>query len=156
MHARAAQIEIVRRIARVEHDIAARSGDHILDDGTVARLGNDRWFVTTTTSGIGQMESWLRWWTEGTGWCAHVVNVTSTYGAVNLAGPRSREVLARLTALDLTEPMLQAAREGCNAELAQVVRSNDLTLANSLKDPGWMFGTWCHRRWLNCATPCPC
>lgn len=33
------------------------------------------------------------------------------------------------------KPMLQAAREGCNAELAQVVRSNGLTLANSLKDP---------------------
>ena len=34
MHARAAQIEIVRRIARVEHDIAGRSGDHILDERT--------------------------------------------------------------------------------------------------------------------------
>jgi hypothetical protein len=36
---------------------------------------------------------------------------------------------------EVGKPMLQAAREGCNAELAQVVRSNDLTLANSLKDP---------------------
>jgi hypothetical protein len=33
------------------------------------------------------------------------------------------------------KPLLQAAREGCNAELAQVVRSNGLTLASSLKDP---------------------
>jgi hypothetical protein len=33
------------------------------------------------------------------------------------------------------KPLLQAGREGCNAELAQVVRSNGLTLANSLKDP---------------------
>lgn len=33
------------------------------------------------------------------------------------------------------KPLLQAAREGCNAELAQVVRNNGLTLANSLKDP---------------------
>jgi secretory lipase len=36
---------------------------------------------------------------------------------------------------EVGKPMLQAAREGCNAELAQVVRSNGLTLANSLKDP---------------------
>ena len=33
------------------------------------------------------------------------------------------------------KPLLQAGRDGCNAELAQVVRSNGLTLANSLKDP---------------------
>ena len=33
------------------------------------------------------------------------------------------------------KPLLQAGREGCNAELAQVVRNNGLTLANSLKDP---------------------
>ena len=36
---------------------------------------------------------------------------------------------------EMGKPLLQAAREGCNAELAQVVRSNGLTLANSLKDP---------------------
>ncbi|MGY4290197.1 hypothetical protein ACVWXO_009463 [Bradyrhizobium sp. LM2.7] len=36
---------------------------------------------------------------------------------------------------EVGKPLLQAAREGCNAELAQVVRSNGLTLANSLKDP---------------------
>ena len=36
---------------------------------------------------------------------------------------------------EVGKPLLQAARDGCNAELAQVVRSNGLTLANSLKDP---------------------
>ena len=36
---------------------------------------------------------------------------------------------------EMGKPLLQAAREGCNAELAQVVRNNGLTLANSLKDP---------------------
>jgi hypothetical protein len=36
---------------------------------------------------------------------------------------------------EMGKPLLQAAREGCNAELAQVVRSNGLTVANSLKDP---------------------
>ena len=93
-------------VGRVRYAVACDDAGIVLDDGTVARLGPERFFVTTTTSGISQMESWLRWWTEGTGWCAHVVNVTSTYGAVNLAGPRSREVLARLTALDLSPAAL--------------------------------------------------
>jgi sarcosine oxidase, subunit alpha len=99
-------------VGRVRYAVACDDSGIILDDGTVARLGPERYFVTTTTTGIAQMESWLRWWTEGTGWCAHVVNVTSTYGAVNLAGPRAREVLARLTPLDLSPtglPYLGAA-----------------------------------------------
>jgi sarcosine oxidase, subunit alpha len=93
-------------VGRVRYAVASDDAGIVLDDGTVARLGVDRWFVTTTTSGIGQMESWLRWWTEGTDWCAHVVNVTSSYGAVNLAGPRARDVLARLTPLDLSPAAL--------------------------------------------------
>jgi sarcosine oxidase subunit alpha len=91
---------------RVRYAIASDDSGIVLDDGTVARLGKDRWFVTTTTSGIGQMEAWLRWWAEGTGWCAHVTNVTSTYAALNLAGPRAREVLARLTPLDVSASAL--------------------------------------------------
>ncbi|MEH2532477.1 fermentation-respiration switch protein FrsA (DUF1100 family) [Bradyrhizobium sp. AZCC 1588] len=36
---------------------------------------------------------------------------------------------------EMGKPLLQAAREGCTAELGQIVRSNGLTIANSLKDP---------------------
>jgi sarcosine oxidase subunit alpha len=93
-------------VGRVRYAVACDDSGIVLDDGTVARLGPERFFVTTTTSGVGQMESWLRWWTEGTGWCAHVVNVTSTYAAVNLAGPRARDVLARLTTSDLSAAAL--------------------------------------------------
>jgi sarcosine oxidase, subunit alpha len=93
-------------VGRVRYALACDDSGIVLDDGTVARLGPERFFVTTTTSGVGQMESWLRWWTEGTAWCAHVANLTSTYAAVNLAGPRARDVLARLTALDLSPAAL--------------------------------------------------
>jgi sarcosine oxidase subunit alpha len=104
-------------LGRVRYAVASDDSGIVLDDGTVARLGTDRYFVTTTTSGVGQMESWLRWWTEGTGWCAHVANVTSTYAAINLAGPRARDVIARLTELDLSATALPylAAVEGAVA-----------------------------------------
>ena len=99
---------------RVRYAVASDDSGIVLDDGTVARLGAERFFVTTTTSGVGQMESWLRWWTEGTGWCAHVANVTSVYAAINLAGPRARDVLAKLTPLDVSAAALPylAATEG--------------------------------------------
>jgi sarcosine oxidase subunit alpha len=50
---------------------------------------------------------------EGTGIQVHVTNVTSAFAAINLVGPRSREVLARLTDLDVSAaalPYLKAAR----------------------------------------------
>ena len=101
-------------VGRVRYALAADDSGIVLDDGTVARLGPERFFVTTTTSGIGQMESWLRWWTEGTGWCAHLADVTSAYAAINLAGPRARDVLARLAAMDVSAAALPylAAAEG--------------------------------------------
>jgi sarcosine oxidase subunit alpha len=93
-------------IGRVRYALAADDNGIVLDDGTVCRRGDERFFVTTTTSGIGAMEAWLRSWLEGTGWCAHLTNVTSAYGAVNLAGPRARDTLARLTDLDLSATAL--------------------------------------------------
>ena len=43
------------------------------------------------------MEEWLKWWSAGSGACAHVVNVTAGYGAVNVAGPQARATLSKLT-----------------------------------------------------------
>lgn len=106
-------------LGRVRYAVAADDSGIVLDDGTVARLGPERFFVTTTTSGLAQMDAWLKWWSEGTGWCAHVANVTSTYAAVNLAGPRARDVLAKLTSLDVSAAALPylAAAEGRVADI---------------------------------------
>src|SRR5581483_4012941 len=66
-----------------------------------------------TSSGVAAVEEWLTWWMEGTELCAHVTNVTSGLAAVNLAGPRAREVLAKVTDLDISAeglPYLRAAQ----------------------------------------------
>jgi sarcosine oxidase subunit alpha len=106
------------RVGRVRYGVVCDDAGIILDDGTIARLGDARWFLTTTSGGVEAMEQWLRWWAvPGPGGrrpCVHVTNLTAARAAVNLAGPRSREVLARLTDLDLSPgafPYL-AAREG--------------------------------------------
>lgn len=88
-------------VGRVRYRVMCDDAGIILDDGTVARLGEDRFFVTTGTGSLEAVEQWLEWWLAGTGRCVHVTDVTSTYAAVNLAGPKCREVLARLTDLDL-------------------------------------------------------
>ena len=100
------------RAGRVRYGVLCRDDGTILDDGTVTRLADDRYFVTTTTGNLELIEQWLRWWMAGTGACAHVTDVTSAYAAINVAGPRARETLAKLTDVDLSSRKFRYMRAG--------------------------------------------
>jgi sarcosine oxidase subunit alpha len=67
-----------------------------MDDGTIARLADDLFYVTTTSTGADAVTAWFEWWNAVWGYEAEIVNVTGALAALNLAGPRSREALARL------------------------------------------------------------
>ncbi|MEE9162784.1 MAG: glycine cleavage T C-terminal barrel domain-containing protein, partial [Candidatus Neomarinimicrobiota bacterium] len=89
-------------IGRIRYGLLCSDNSTILDDGTVARMGEDRYFVTTTTGNVDFIEEWFKWWLAGTGMCAHVTNLTSAFAAVNVAGPRARDTLVKLTDIDLS------------------------------------------------------
>ena len=97
----------------------------IIDDGVVARLGDERFYFTTTTTGSAgvyrEMTRLNMLWKMQVG----IVNATGGYAAINLAGPRSRDVLAAVTRLDLSAeafPYL-GVREGEVADMpARVMR----------------------------------
>jgi sarcosine oxidase, subunit alpha len=89
------------RPGRVRYALMCDEGGIILDDGTISRLENDRYFVTTTSGNLDFVHQWLEWWLAGTGWDVHICNVTAGYGAVNLAGPKSRGVLRKLADCEL-------------------------------------------------------
>ena len=90
------------QVGRIRYGLMTSDNGVILDDGTVTRLAEDRYFVTTTSGNADVIEEWFNWWNAGGGNCAHVVNVTGAYGAVNVAGPRARETLAKITDIDLS------------------------------------------------------
>lgn len=74
----------------------------VLDDGVTACLASDEYYMTTTSSGAGPIYEWIQWWVQsGWGQDVHVIPVTDSYAAFNLAGPQSRAVLSRLVAEDL-------------------------------------------------------
>ncbi len=75
----------------------------VIDDGVVARLAEQHFYFTTTTTGSATVYRELArlntmWWLD-----LGIVNLTGHFAALNLAGPNSRAVLARLTSLDLSE-----------------------------------------------------
>ena len=90
-------------IGRVRYRLMLDDAGIVLDDGTVARLGEEHFFITTGTGTLDQVQQWLEWWSADGGRCVHLTDVTAGYGAINVAGPKARELLTRLTDLDLTD-----------------------------------------------------
>ncbi|HKH09865.1 MAG TPA: glycine cleavage T C-terminal barrel domain-containing protein, partial [Rubrobacter sp.] len=71
----------------------------VFDDGVTGRLGPERYIMTTTSSGAGGVGEWIDNWlqTAHPGRQVHVTPVTTAYASINVAGPKSRELLLRLT-----------------------------------------------------------
>ena len=90
------------KLARVRYGIVCGDDGSILDDGTIARLSEHEYYVTTTSSGAAAMERWYTWWNAVWEMDVQIVNVTSAISAFNLAGPQARRALAKLTAFDLS------------------------------------------------------
>ena len=89
-------------VGRIRYGLLCSDSGIIMDDGTITRLAEDHYFITTTTGNVDLMEEWLKWWAAGTGWCVHINNVTPAYAAINVAGPRARDTLKKLTDVDLS------------------------------------------------------
>ncbi len=68
----------------------------IIDDGVVCRLDDQHFFVTATSSGVEAVIRTMYLWNARWRIDVDISNVTSAYAAVNLAGPRSRQILGAL------------------------------------------------------------
>jgi sarcosine oxidase subunit alpha len=91
---------------RIRYRLMLDDAGIIVDDGTIARFAEDHFFVTTGTGALDMVEQWLEWWLASGTRCVHVTNLTAALGAINVAGPKSRELLSRLTDLDLSPEAL--------------------------------------------------
>ena len=87
---------------RIRYGVLTSDGGRIMDDGTIARLADDLYYVTTTSTGADAVTAWFEWWNAVWGYEAEIVNVTGAIAAVNLAGPQSRDALQRLTEADVS------------------------------------------------------
>jgi sarcosine oxidase subunit alpha len=85
---------------RIRYGVLGDDAGRITDDGTICRLDDQSFYVTTTSSGADAVESWFAWWLAEWDLEVHLTEVSQGLSAFNLAGPRSREILTTLTDLD--------------------------------------------------------
>ncbi len=85
---------------RVRYGVLTSDAGRIMDDGTIGRLDDETFYVTTTSSGAGAVEQWFSWWLADWRLDVQLTDITQALSAVNLAGPRAREILTRLTDID--------------------------------------------------------
>ena len=85
---------------RIRYGVLGDDAGRITDDGTICRLDDESFYVTTTSSGADAVESWFAWWLAEWDLDVHLTDVSQGLSAFNLAGPRAREILAGLTDLD--------------------------------------------------------
>ena len=110
-------------IGSVRYGVMCAEDGVIMDDGVTGRLGEDHYIMTTTSSGAATVWEWIENWlqTEHPEWQVHVTPVTTSYASINIAGPKSRELLARVVqGVDLSNASFpyMNVRQGTIARIA--------------------------------------
>jgi len=86
-------------IGRVRYGVMCAEDGVVLDDGVTGRLGEEHYLMSTTSSGAATVWEWAENWlqTEHPDWRVHVTPVTTAYASINVAGPKSRRLIERVT-----------------------------------------------------------
>ncbi len=70
----------------------------VMDDGVTTRLGEDHFYMTTTTGGAAHVLGWMEQWrqTEWPHMKVYFTSVTDQWAVMAVAGPQSRTVVERV------------------------------------------------------------
>ncbi|MEO1330023.1 MAG: sarcosine oxidase subunit alpha family protein [Pseudomonadota bacterium] len=87
-------------IGRARYGVMLREDGVAMDDGTVWRMGETDYYMTTTTAAAGKVMSWLEELLQ-TRWSdlrVAVCSVTEQWAGLSVAGPHARNLLSALVA----------------------------------------------------------
>ncbi|WP_410599582.1 2Fe-2S iron-sulfur cluster-binding protein [Amycolatopsis sp. lyj-90] len=93
------------KVGRVRYGVMCGNDGMVLDDGTVLRIDENRYLLTTTTGGAAKVLDWMEEWlqTEWPDLRVHLTSVTEQWAVFPVVGPRSREVIEDVfTGLDVS------------------------------------------------------
>ncbi len=132
------------KVGRVRYGVMCGIDGMALDDGTVLRIAEEEFLVTTTTGNAAKVLDWMEEFlqTEWPDLRVHLTSVTEHWATIPLVGPRSRDVLA------LVAPTLDVSNEafgfmtwqdtvvaGVPARVARISFSGEL--AYEVNVPAW-------------------
>ena len=83
-------------VARTRYALMTNEHGVVIDDGVCARMADQHFYVTATTSGVDRIYQQMLKWNAQWRLNVDVANVTAAISAVNLAGPLSRQVLEKI------------------------------------------------------------
>ncbi len=117
-------------VGRSRYGLMLREDGFVLDDGTTTRLGPTHYVMTTTTANAGRVMQHLEFchqclWPELD---VQMISVTDQWAQLAVAGPHSRDVLARIVdpAFDLSKEafghMAAACLTVCGGQKARLFR----------------------------------
>ena len=86
-----------QRIGRARYALMLNEAGAVVDDGVVARLAGNHFYVTASSGNAEGVYRSLTWHNAQWNLDIRISDVTAAFAAVNLAGPKSREVLEKLT-----------------------------------------------------------
>ncbi|MFI9803744.1 2Fe-2S iron-sulfur cluster-binding protein [Streptomyces sp. NPDC052301] len=83
-------------VGRIRYGVMCGVDGMALDDGTVIRVAEQEFLLTTTTGNAARILEWMEEWlqTEWPDLRVHLTSVTEHWATIPLVGPRSRAVLA--------------------------------------------------------------
>ena len=127
----------LRRLAigKARYSLMLREDGMVFDDGTVSRLGETTYYVTTTTANAAQVMAHMEFHRQAV-WpelAVEVTSITDQWAGMALAGPNSRAVLARaVEGADVGDAALPfmgvvaAGIAGCPVRLFRISFSGEL------------------------------
>lgn len=83
-------------VGRSRYALMTNEQGVVIDDGVCARLKEQHFYVSATTSGVDRVYQQMLKWNAQWRLNVDITNVSAALAAVNLAGPESRQVLARV------------------------------------------------------------
>ena len=98
-------------VGRIRYGLMLREDGFAMDDGTVARLGEEHFLLTTSTGAAGQVMRHIDFALQGLrpDLDARAISVTEAWAQIAVAGPRARALLASLLDAPLELPFMACA-----------------------------------------------
>jgi sarcosine oxidase subunit alpha len=82
---------------RSRYVLSLDEAGYVMDDGLLCALDDGVYYLNSTSGGAGRTDARIRDLADRMGLSVHLQDRTAQWGAINVAGPRARDLLERLT-----------------------------------------------------------